>query len=53
MFGRKISRRDSLFVMGSGAALAAAPGFNLSCKSKTPEAEPSNAEAQSPQGIRA
>jgi hypothetical protein len=38
----KISRRDSLFLMGSSAALAASAGFNVSCaKGQAPEVKPS------------
>ena len=40
MFDNKISRRDSFFLIGTGAALAAS-GFNASCgKEKAPAEKP-------------
>ena len=51
MFENKISRRDSFFLMGTGAALAAS-GFNASCgKTEAPAEKPSQAEVESPEVI--
>jgi alpha-L-fucosidase len=45
----KISRRDSLFLIGTGAGLAAT-GFNTNCgKGKAPAEKPSQAEEESPE----
>ena len=49
MPANKISRRDSLFVIGTGAALAAT-GFNASCeREKAPGEKPGQAEVESPE----
>jgi len=47
MSKNKISRRDSLYLLGTGAALAAS-SLNTSCeKPKAPEVQPSQAEVES------
>ena len=49
MLETKISRRDSFFLIGTGAALAAS-GFNTNCgKGKAPAGKPSQAEEESPE----
>jgi alpha-L-fucosidase len=49
MLEAKISRRDSLSLIGTGAALAAS-GFNTNCgKGKAPAGKPSQAEQESPE----
>jgi len=49
MLENKISRRDSFFLIGTGAALAAS-GFNTNCRKGTAPAEkPSQAEVESPE----
>ena len=49
MLENKISRRDSLFLIGTGAALAAS-GSNTNCgKARTPAAKSSQAEEESPE----
>ena len=49
MLGNKISRRDSFYLIGTGAALAAS-GFNTSCrKEAAPAVKPSQAEVESPE----
>jgi alpha-L-fucosidase len=49
MSGNKISRRDSFFLIGTGAALAAS-GFNTNCgKGKAPAGKSSQAEEESPE----
>src|SRR5271157_206035 len=48
MSENKISRRDSLLLMGTGAALAAS-GFTTNCgKGRAPAVKPSQAEQESP-----
>ena len=49
MSANKISRRDSLLIMGTGAAVAAT-AFNTSCaKQEAPAPKPAQAEAESPE----
>ncbi len=49
MSANKISRRDSLFLMGTGAAVAAT-AFNTSCaKQEAPAPKPAQAEEESPE----
>jgi alpha-L-fucosidase len=49
MLENRISRRDSFFLIGTGAALAAS-GFNTNCgKGKAPAGKPSQAEEESPE----
>ena len=48
MLDSKISRRDSLFLIGSGAALTAS-GLSTSCaKAPAPAEKPGAAEVESP-----
>ena len=49
MLETKISRRDSFFLIGTGAALAAS-GFNTNCgKGRAPAQKPSQAEQERPE----
>jgi len=49
MSGNKISRRDSFYLIGTGAALAAS-GFNVGCRQEGgPAAKPNQAEVESPE----
>ena len=49
MSDNKISRRDSFYLIGTGAALAAS-GFNTNCrKEASPAVKPSQAEVESPE----
>jgi alpha-L-fucosidase len=49
MLGNKISRRDSFFLIGTGAALAAS-GFNTNCgKGRAPAGKPSQVEQERPE----